>query len=204
LAGNECPIITITSNIDSYKTDEEEKHEYKVSAAARRFIRIKKKVPEPHRGKKAIVVTARVHPGESNSSFMMKGFIEFMLSDTREAKLIRKNYIVKIVPMLNIDGVIYGSYRCSLIGADLNRRWLKPSRILHPTIYYTKKMIKVLSESHEVSLFVDMHGHSRQRNVFMYGNCIQSQEIVDIKTNVITKMLPILMSHRLAYFNYGN
>jgi hypothetical protein len=71
--------------------------------------------------------------------------------------------------MLNIDGVIFGNYRCSLLGVDLNRRWLAPSRILHPTIYHTKQMIKVASETNEISLYVDIHGHSCKRNVFMYG-----------------------------------
>ena len=67
-------------------------------------------------------MTARVHPGETNSSFMMKGAIDFLLSDTREAKLLRKKFIFRIIPMLNPDGVIYGNYRCSLLGVDLNRR----------------------------------------------------------------------------------
>jgi hypothetical protein len=57
------------------------------------------------------VFSARVHPGESNASFLLKGLLDYLLSDLREAKLIRKNYIIKIVPMLNIDGVIYGNYR---------------------------------------------------------------------------------------------
>jgi murein tripeptide amidase MpaA len=87
------------------------------------------------------VITARVHPGESNSSYVLKGFIDHLLSETREARLIRKNYIIKIIPMLNVDGVIYGNYRCSLIGADLNRRWQAPSRVLHPTIYHAKKVV---------------------------------------------------------------
>ena len=63
-----------------------------------------------------------MHPGETNSSFMMKGAIDFLLSDTREAKLLRKKFIFRIIPMLNPDGVIYGNYRCSLLGVDLNRR----------------------------------------------------------------------------------
>lgn len=33
--------------------------------------------------------------------FNIQGFIEFMISDSAEAKYIRDNYIVKIVPMLN-------------------------------------------------------------------------------------------------------
>lgn len=30
--------------------------------------------------KKGVVVTARVHPGETNSSWMMKGFLDFITS----------------------------------------------------------------------------------------------------------------------------
>ena len=44
--------------------------------------------------------------------------------------------------MLNPDGVIYGNYRCSLLGCDLNRRWDNPNRLLHPTVYYAKKLVK--------------------------------------------------------------
>ena len=96
--------------------------------------------------------------------------------------------------MLNPDGVIYGNYRCSLLGVDLNRRWLAPSRILHPTIYYTKRMIKVLSEVQEITLFVDLHGHSRKRDSFMYGCNVKNPDIEDIKRNVLVKMVPFLMA----------
>jgi hypothetical protein len=50
--------------------------------------------------------------------------------------------VFKIVPMLNPDGVINGNYRCSLSGHDLNRQWKDPSKKLHPTIFYTKLMLK--------------------------------------------------------------
>lgn len=64
--------------------------------------------------------------------------IDFLTGDSKEAKLLRSNYIFKIVPVLNPDGVAYGNYRCSLLGVDLNRRWTTPSKILHPTIFYSK------------------------------------------------------------------
>ena len=44
----------------------------------------------------------------------------------------------KFVPMLNVDGVVNGSYRCSLAGVDLNRQWERPSRALHPSVWHTK------------------------------------------------------------------
>jgi hypothetical protein len=58
---------------------------------------------------------------------MMQGVIDFLLSDSPEADYLRSMYIFKIIPMINIDGVINGNYRCSLVGSDLNRRWKSPS-----------------------------------------------------------------------------
>lgn len=56
------------------------------------------------------VITARVHPGESNASWVMKGTLEFLVSSDPVAKLLRENFVFKIIPMLNPDGVINGKY----------------------------------------------------------------------------------------------
>jgi len=71
--------------------------------------------------------------------------------------------------MLNPDGVIHGNYRCSLTGCDLNRRWKNPNPTLHPEVYYTKKMIMEFHEKHPISMIIDLHGHSRKKDVFAYG-----------------------------------
>jgi len=73
----------------------------------------------------------------------MRGAINFLTDPTNEeAKILRDNFVFKLIPMLNPDGVINGNYRCSLAGCDLNRRWKFPSKAIHPTIYFTKKLIK--------------------------------------------------------------
>ena len=51
----------------------------------------------------------------------MEGFLEFIVSNDKDAKTLRDKFVFKIVPMLNPDGVIVGNYRCSLTGVDLNR-----------------------------------------------------------------------------------
>ena len=71
--------------------------------------------PSDHR-KQTIFLSARVHPGESNASFIVEGFIKFMMSDDDDAVTLRERYVFKIIPMLNPDGVINGNYRCSLSG----------------------------------------------------------------------------------------
>ena len=100
---------------------------------------------------------------------MMKGIIDYLTGPFLQAKILRDNFVFKIVPMLNIDGVINGSSRCNLAGVDLNRCWMEPSRKLHPTVYHTKGMIKKLQEDRDVFLVCDLHGHSRKKNIFMYG-----------------------------------
>lgn len=100
--------------------------------------------PESIKHRKGIVISSRVHPGETSASYMMKGVIDYLTGPTLNAKILRDNFVFKIVPMLNPDGVINGNTRCSLAGVDLNRCWADPSRKLHPAVYHTKMMIKKL------------------------------------------------------------
>ena len=71
--------------------------------------------------KKHVILTARVHPGETCASYIMQGVLDFLCSDKPEAKELRRRFIFKIVPMINPDGVIAGNYRASISGNDLNR-----------------------------------------------------------------------------------
>jgi murein tripeptide amidase MpaA len=77
--------------------------------------------PEEIAIRRAIVITSRVHPGESNASFIVEGILQFLVSDDEVAKYLRNNFVFKIIPMLNPDGVLIGNYRTSLSGLDLNR-----------------------------------------------------------------------------------
>jgi cytosolic carboxypeptidase protein 2/3 len=110
---------------------------------------------------------ARVHPGETVSSFMTEGIIDWLLSE--EATPVRANFVIKIIPMLNPDGVIHGNYRCSLAGCDLNRRWENPSKEIHPEIYFAKQLIIEFDKICSVALIIDLHGHNLKRSAFLYG-----------------------------------
>lgn len=214
LAGNSCEMVTVTQSVKDYFPYEEEVLEWSVSSNSRRLTKLKaikkefqeKKIgcykPGKHQYKKGIVLTARVHSGETVSSFMMLGALDFLVSSTRAAKLLRKNFVFKIIPMLNPDGCKYGNYRCSLLGIDLNRRWNQPNKALHPTIYFTKKMIEAFSEKHELVLVCDMHGHTKKKNVFMYGCSVKSYDPPVVRRNVMARVVPYLMSLRNKLFSF--
>jgi murein tripeptide amidase MpaA len=145
--------------------------------------------------KKGVVITARVHPGESVASWMMKGVLNFLTDPfNTEAEILRQNFIFKIVPMLNPDGVINGNYRCSLAGCDLNRRWKAPSKVIHPEIYNTKQMISQFGKEREIAVFCDFHGHSRKKNIFMYGCDMPDQpEIVRLFPFILAAINPFFV-----------
>lgn len=45
-------------------------------------------VAVPISEKKFVFITARIHPGETNSSYMMRGLLEFITSEDKIAKVI--------------------------------------------------------------------------------------------------------------------
>ena len=146
--------------------------------------------------RKGVILTARVHPGESVGSWMMKGALDFLVdSDSVEAEYLRQNFVFKVIPMLNPDGVINGNYRCSLAGCDLNRRWKRPSKVLHPEIHHTKALIHAFAKERELQIFCDFHGHSRRKNIFMYG-CNVAQQPEE------TRLFPYTLSQICPFFMY--
>jgi len=69
IAGNNCEMLIITN----YNNDQ-----------------------ESFKARKGIVITGRVHPGETAASFMIQGLIDFLVGPTLNAKLLRDNFVIKV------------------------------------------------------------------------------------------------------------
>ena len=54
---------------------------------------------------------------------------------------VRNNFVVKMIPMLNPDGVSCGYYRTDTRGVNLNRVYLNPDPQLHPSIFAAKSIM---------------------------------------------------------------
>jgi murein tripeptide amidase MpaA len=127
----------------------------------------------------------------------MEGLIDYLVSNDPGACTLRDRYVYKIVPMLNPDGVIIGNYRCSLSACDLNRQWICPTGRLFPEVQAVKQMMRKTVESRDIFLFTDFHGHSRAKNLFLYG-CSNYQK--DKKNK--ERIFPLLMSKTCDHFSY--
>lgn len=127
-------------------------------------------ISSPKFGKRrAVVIIARQHAGEVVASYMVEGLIRFLAGPSRKARALREYFIFHIVPMVNVDGVIYGNARCTLAGVDPNRIWVDPNPIMHPVVYALKEYIRKIQDITTVSLFLDFHGHSQKCGTFFYG-----------------------------------
>jgi murein tripeptide amidase MpaA len=72
----------------------------------------------------------------------MEGLINSLVyMSTEHSVELLKKYIFKIIPMFNVDGVIYGNSRCDISGSDVNRKWIKsPNSFLYPVTHSAKKL----------------------------------------------------------------
>lgn len=106
--------------------------------------------------------------------------------------------------MTNPDGVIIGNYRTSLSGNDLNRQFISPNKKLHPIVCAIKKMISNIMEVNKdpepISAFIDIHGHSRKKSIFMYGPHYPLHNEKYFKMRVLPKILSEV-TEMLRYFS---
>ena len=64
-----------------------------------------------------VFFTGRVHCGESPASYMLQGVLDKLTDfENRQTAVLLDNYIFKIIPMLNPDGVARGYWRFDKIG----------------------------------------------------------------------------------------
>ena len=95
--------------------------------------------------------------------------------------------------MVNVDGVIYGNFRCDVGGFDLNRNWKTPTKNLLPQVFAIKSEIGRLLEENTVECILDLHGHSKQYNSFCYS----------CKDDAITcRILPYIISKESEIFSF--
>ena len=147
---NKIPYIVITN----FECDEEELNE-----------------------KKCVLVTGRIHSGETVSSYVVQGLIDFLVNlNNPISKYLRDKFIFKIIPMLNIDGVIFGNYRLNILGKDMNRLWTPNipfnSDECDQSSLYINSIIDIIKKTlnnRNIFFYCDFHGHSGKHNYFLYG-----------------------------------
>ncbi|CAH0376666.1 unnamed protein product [Pelagomonas calceolata] len=121
--------------------------------------------------KREVVISARVHPGETPAQFVIDGLLAAVLADGPVGQALREAYVWRVVPCLNPDGVARGHYRKDARGDDQNRQyWPPPSP--KPSQHPAQAALQALARSSgdRLRCLVDVHAHANKRGCFLFGN----------------------------------
>jgi hypothetical protein len=103
--------------------------------------------------KKQVFMIGRQHSGETSSTFIFQGLIEYVLSNTS----VLDKFHFYIVPAANPDGIYLGNTREQSQGLDMNRGW--DNTKVQETNVVREALGRVNAERH-VDFFVDNHGYA--------------------------------------------
>eukprot|EP01138_Halocafeteria_seosinensis_P004023 gb/GECG01004114.1/.p1 GENE.gb/GECG01004114.1/~~gb/GECG01004114.1/.p1 ORF type:complete len:1007 (+),score=96.04 gb/GECG01004114.1/:1-3021(+) len=167
--------------------------------------------PRPFRfyGKPGIFIGARVHPGETAASYMLHGLLAFLLQPKNPyAKALRKRFVVKVVPMINPDGVSLGHFRLDKYGVNLNRAYGDPTASKQPSIKAIKEILhqmktlldpasrcfpqyapadlscggisgKDMQRDSGLFFCLDLHGFTARQGCYLLGNALSSAKTAE-------------------------
>ena len=145
--------------------------------------------------KRSVWLLYRQHCDEYNTSYIMEGMINYLLSDTSDlAKEILSRTIFKIVPVVNVDGVFSQLDRINANGIDLNRNW--SATLDHSSEEPEVRAVHdelddwILNMGGKVSLMLDMHVSLRTYDaVFRSKASMTSAEYVDDQSTFLDGLI---------------
>ena len=127
--------------------------------------------------KNIIFITARVHPGETPGTLTFNGILKTLInSENPINKTLLDNFIFKLVPIINVDGVSNGYFRLDQDGFNLNRCYLNPNQKINPENFAITKLFYFYSYNFKIRYYFDLHADMNTRGVYTFGNALKSFE----------------------------
>ncbi len=131
-----------------------------------RGVRVNESTAAAPRG---VWVQARQHAWESGGSWVARGFAEWLASDDAEARWVRANAEVVIVPIMDVDNVVTGNGGKEAAPRDHNRDW--DDHPIHPEVTAAQQRLREWAGAGRLDLFLELHnpGYSDLRPFFFAG-----------------------------------
>jgi hypothetical protein len=100
----------------------------------------------------------RQHAWEAGSSWTAEGAMRFVTSSDPLAQQIRREAMVKVLPLCDPDGVANGTVRFNVCGYDLNRNWDVVDPVKMPEIAAERRSIlNWVDAGNRIDFFVTVH-----------------------------------------------
>ena len=112
----------------------------------------------PGSNKKTAWLISRQHPMESGPTFLLRGFLDNVVDTSAFARRWRRDIILKVIPIVNVDGVTEGYSRQNSHGVNLNRDWHQDFLLEEPEVRAAhEEIVEYLSSGSGIDLFMDLH-----------------------------------------------
>lgn len=137
----------------------------------------------PAGGKKVIWLMFRQHAWEAGSSWTGEGLMRFLTSSDPVAVRIRREAILKILPLCDPDGVVNGTVRFNHYGYDLNRNWDLIDPVKMPEITAERRAIfDWVDSGNRLDFFLTLHND--ETNEYIQGPPDKTESLRPLLTRV--------------------
>ena len=102
-----------------------------------------------------IWIQARQHAWEAGSSWVGRGFAEWIVSNDEDAKWLRHRAKIYFVPVMDVDNVFRGAGGKEQTPQDHNRDWSAEPH--WPEVAAAQNKIRDMDERRDFDLFIDLH-----------------------------------------------
>lgn len=110
------------------------------------------------KGKRTIWLMFRQHSWESGSSWAGEGAIRTLLASGADSKRLREQFVWKVFPLCDPDGVARGGVRFNVNGFDLNRNWDVVDPVKMPEITAQRGAVaQWLKAGNRIDLLLSLH-----------------------------------------------
>jgi hypothetical protein len=103
----------------------------------------------------AVWVEARQHAWESGSSWVARGYAEWLASDDIDAKWLREHAEVYLIPIMDVDNVATGNGGKEADPRDHNRDW--DEKPVYPEVAAAQQNLLLFARQGRLALFLDLH-----------------------------------------------
>lgn len=110
---------------------------------------------KPMENRPVVWVQARQHTWESGSSWVGRGFAQWLMGDDPAARWLRQSAEIIFVPVMDVDNVATGNGGKEQLPHDHNRDW--SSDPYFPAVRAAQQRLREYDEAGRLRLFIDLH-----------------------------------------------
>jgi hypothetical protein len=122
--------------------------------------------PQPRPG---VWIQARQHAWESGSSWVARGFLEWLGRGDESARWLIDNAELVVVPIMDVDNVATGNGGKEADPQDHNRDWT--DHPIYPEVQAAQRVLRGWAEQERLDVFIDLHNPSSgdKQPFFFFG-----------------------------------